>query len=107
VEVGVSVGVDVGVTVNVGVKVGVTVGVAVGAIPLNDATTSPADAPTAFQLARVWLCVPELACTEIPVGVPTALTVVGADHTEYGALASVYFTVPPAMNHDTNAELVP
>jgi hypothetical protein len=99
------VGVTVG--VNVGVIVGVTVGVAVGATPLNDATTSPGDPPTAFHVARVWLCAPELACTEIPVGVPVELTDVGADHTEYGALASVYFTVPPSMNHDTNAEFVP
>jgi hypothetical protein len=103
--VGVAVGVDV--EVNVGVTVGVTVGVAVGDNPLKDATTSPAEPPTAFHIARVRLWDPELACTEIPVGVPTALTVVGADHTAYGALASVYLTAPPSINQETNAEFVP
>ena len=83
VVVGVEVGVDEGVGVRVGVRLGVTVGVGVGVgeVPLNEDTTSPADAPTRFHVATIWLWVPELLNTEMLVGAPVELTEVGDDHT--------------------------
>ena len=88
--VGVAVGVRVGVfvAVLVGVFVGVFVGVLVGPGVPSDATTSPAELPTLFQVERTN---PELfAATsdDTDFGTPAALTEVVADQVVNGLLAS-------------------
>ena len=107
VEVAVGVGVGEAVNVAVGVTVGVTVGVGVGVggIKLTDAATSPADPPTRFHVATMSLAVPEVRGREMFFAVASELTDVAAYHEVYGQFASVCFTVPSSMNHDTIAEL--
>jgi len=100
---GVCVGVFVGLLVGVieGVAVGVFVGVFVAAVPLNALTTSPAEDPLLFHVAKI--CEPPLddRCADTAFGEFAALTLVGLDHEVYGLAASEYFTVPPSTNHVT------
>ena len=103
VEVTVAVAVIVGVDVGVAVMVGVGVGVA--GIRLNAEATSPADPPTRFHTATMSLVVPEVRGADIFFAVASELTDVGGYQELYGQFASVCFTVPSSMNHDTKAEL--
>ena len=99
VEVGVLVGVLVLVTV--GVAVGVDVGVGVGVVPLKEAATSVEEPFVRLHSAAIRYPPPESRDEESFRGEPVELAVVGLDHVEYGLLASVYFTAPLSMNHDT------
>jgi hypothetical protein len=103
VSVGVLLGVAVGVTV--GVFVGVLVGVCDGVGPLSEPTTSPADDPFLFHVARIWEPCPEARYDDTDKGASDELTVVGVDHVVYGLIASEYFTVPLSTNHATKFEL--
>lgn len=110
VRVGVSVGVAVGVLLGVlvgvleGVFVGVSVGVAVGVLvdvgPLSELTTSPAELPFRFQVAKICPAPPDELCKATLCGELLELTVVADDQEEYGLEASEYFTLPESINHE-------
>jgi anti-sigma factor RsiW len=104
VAVAVMVGVGVGVAVAVAVAVMVGVGVGVAGIRLNAEATSPADPPTRFHIATMLLPVPEVTGREMLFAVASELTDVGGYQEVYGQFASVCFTSPSSMYHDTRAE---
>lgn len=79
--------------------VGVLVGV--DAAPLSEVTTSPAELPALFHVARICELPSDDSDAATACGEFAELTVVADDHDEYGLPASVYFTVPLSRNQLT------
>ena len=70
------------------------VGVGVG--PLSELTTSPTELPFLFHVVRS--CGYPLVDISEAIGSVAELTVVGADHDEYGLLASEYMALLLSLN---------
>lgn len=91
--------------VSVGLLVGELVGVLVGVGPLSELTTSPAEPPSLFHVARSCELPADERCDDTDFGELAELTVVGLDHDEYGLAASVYFIAPLSKNQETRFDV--